>query len=141
MPESELVDNPIKLPIRRRAQLKRVLSGEPIGEASLAVGYSSASTGSRALRDTRNRLIEAMDRHNLTDGVLVRDYLLPLLNATQRQHASFMGVFTDSVTDEDNHTRLAALRETFKLRGAYPREESGPSALAITLNNISVGHE
>src|SRR5882762_10022090 len=107
MSDISVPDKPIHLTLKKRAQLRRVIAGEPIGQASLAAGYSSASAGSRALRDTRAKLMEAMERYSLTDGVLVRDYLLPLLNATQTQHTSFMGSFTDSVTDEDNHIRLA----------------------------------
>src|SRR5258708_30766007 len=130
---------PIHLTLKKRAQLKRVLSGERIGEASLNAGYSSASTGSRALKDTRHKLMEAMDRYCLTDAVLVRDYLLPLLNATATVYATFQGQISDTLPIEDNQVRLAALRETFKLRGAYPRDESGgPTHLNIAINNVSV---
>lgn len=130
---------PIHLTLKKRAQLKRVLNGERIGEASLNAGYSSASTGSRALKDTRHKLMEAMDRYCLTDAVLVRDYLLPLLNATATVYATFQGQISDTLPIEDNQVRLAALRETFKLRGAYPRDESGgPTHLNIAINNVSV---
>ena len=128
--------NPIVLAPRRAAHLKRVLNGEPIGDASLAVGYASRTTGSRALADTRKKLLDAMDHFHLTPEGLVRDYLLPLLNATTTVTASYEGRITDTLELADNSTRLAALRDTFKLGGMFPREISdGPSHLNITIAN------
>lgn len=137
MPEPE--HNPIALPLRRSAQLKRVLNGEHVNSASLAVGYKSARTGQNALRDTRKRLLDAMDHLHLTPEGLVRDYLLPMLNATSTQYFAKDGVVMDERTDPDNAIRLAALRDTFKLGGMFPKEQSdGPNHLAITINNAVV---
>jgi hypothetical protein len=129
-------ENSIDLHPRRVAQLKRVLNGEPIGEASKAVGYSSKSTGSRALSDTRKRLLAAMDHYKLTPETYVRDYLLPLLNATTTLTASYEGQITDTMEVADNSTRMAAIRETAKMMQLYPREQSdGPATLNIQINN------
>jgi hypothetical protein len=139
MPEIPAGQNPIKLPVRRREQLRRVINGEPIGQASLAVGYKSANVGTHALSDTRKKLICTMDAFQLTEVTLVRDYLLPLLNATKTEFFAKDGIVMDDRTVEDNSTRLSALNMTWKLRGAYPKEQSeGPSTLNIAINNVSV---
>lgn len=139
MAEIQAPSNPISLPLRRRAQLKRVLAGEPIGKASLAVGYASKATGSRALSDTRKRIVDAMDHFSLTPEVMVRDYLIPLMNATETKLFAHEGVILDERELADNGTRKDTLRMAFQLRGAFPKEEgSGPSHLSITLNNIAV---
>ena len=139
MPEESAASNRIDLPLRRRAQLARVIAGDPIGQASIAVGYKTKQAGSNALADTRKRLIAAMDHYALTPESFVRDYLLPLLNATQTQYFAFNGVVTDERIQEDNSIRLAAAKETGKLMGLYPKEEqTGPNAIAITIRSFSV---
>jgi hypothetical protein len=139
MPELAENTTAIALPPRRVAQLKRVIAGEPVGQASMAVGYKTKQAGSNALADTRRRLLAAMEKYAVTPESFVRDYMLPLMNATQTQYFAFNGAVTDERTDPDNSIRLAALRETGKLMGLYPKEDSGgPSHLAITLNNVQV---
>src|ERR1700690_676631 len=129
--------SPVKLPLRRRAQLVRVMAGESVTDASLAVGYKSAQSGHNAMADTRKRLLSAMDHYNLTPDTLIRDYLIPLLNATKTQFFAKDGVVMDERIVEDNGTRLSALDMTWKLRGAYPKDDSdGPSHMAITINNV-----
>jgi hypothetical protein len=135
----EIPANPTHLPLRRRAQLKRVINGESAKEASLAVGYKTARSGYNALADTRKRLVTVMDHYGLTEQALIRDYLMPLLNATQTKFFAKDGIVMDERIVEDNDTRESALHMTWKLRGAYPKEQSeGPSTLNIAINNVSV---
>jgi hypothetical protein len=127
---------------RRRDQLRRVLSGEPVGKASLAVGYKTANVGVHALSDTRKRLLAAMDHFNLTPEVYVRDYMLPLLNATNTVTATFMGQITDRLEVPDNGTRMSALKECGKMMELYPKESGdGPSHLAISISNTVDVHK
>jgi len=133
MAETPLAAAAMALPIRRRQHLKRVLNGERVGEAALAVGYKTAASGNTAISLTRKKLMEAMDRSGLTDVVLVRDYLVPLLNATGTVTASHEGKITDTMDVADNGVRLAALRETFKLRGSYPKENASPAIGSVSI--------
>src|ERR1700719_3440447 len=100
--------NPINLPPRRRDQLRRVIAGQPVGEASLAVGYKNAHSGRSALSDTRKRLISTMEVYGLSDAALVRDYLLPLMNACKTEFYAKDGIVMDERTVEDNGTRLSS---------------------------------
>jgi hypothetical protein len=122
------------LPLRRRAQLKRVLNGEPIGRASLAVGYSSRFSGSEALADTRKRLLAAMDHYSLTPESVVRDYILPLLNATKTTYFAHKGIVTDERIEEDNAVRKDAVDQVCKIMGAYPKDNAnGPSIGSVNI--------
>jgi hypothetical protein len=142
MADSQNVLAEVALPIRRREQLRRVLAGQPIGEASIAVGYKNPEAGSKALSDTRRRLAVAMESSGLTPTTFVRDYLLPLLNATQTVYATKDGMFTDERVTEDSAIRMAALRETGKLMALYPKEQdSGPTQLNININNGTITNE
>jgi hypothetical protein len=132
----------LTLPLRRRDQLRRVLAGQPIGQASLDVGYKTKNVGTHALSDTRKRLLAAMDYFHLTPETFTRDYLLPLLNATSTITASYEGKITDTLEVSDNGTRLSAAKECGKLMGLYPREQlDGPSHLAISITNTVDVHE
>jgi hypothetical protein len=80
-----------------------------------------------------------MDHFGLTEAALIRDYLLPLMNATKVQYFADKGIVMDERVVEDNGTRDSAFVHACKLRGMFPKEEgSGPSHLSITLNNIAV---
>ena len=128
--------NPINLPLRRREQLRRVLSGEPVGKSSIAVGYKNEESGRTALYNTRKRLTSTMEVFGLTDAALVRDYLIPLMNATKVEYYAKDGIVTDERIVEDNGTRKDTLRMAFQLKGAFPKEQGdGPSHLNITIAN------
>jgi hypothetical protein len=80
-----------------------------------------------------------MDHFSLTPEGLIRDYLIPLMNATKTEFFAKDGIVMDDRVVEDNSTRKDTLRMAFQLRGAFPKEEGGgPSHLSITLNNIAV---
>jgi hypothetical protein len=139
-----MMDEPnlIKLTLKKREQLRRVLAGESVTEASKAAGYASISTGSHALANTREKLCDIMDRLYLTDEQLVKKYLMPLLEANTTQFFAKDGIITDSATIEDNGTRRESLRMAFKLRGSFPSESSGgPHSLNINIANVSAGKE
>jgi hypothetical protein len=133
--------NTLPLSLKRRALLKKVLMGEPIGESALAVGYSSVKSGSNAIVSTRKRLLAAMDKLSLTPENFVRDYFLPLMNATSTITASYEGKITDTMEVVDNSTRLAAAKECAKLMQLYPKEEQVQSSLNITINNANTVNE
>jgi len=126
----------LSLPVRRRDQLRRVLSGQSIEEASAAVGYSTIGSGYQALSDTRKRCLAAMDHYQLTPVTFVRDYLLPLLNATETKFATFEGKITDSVEVSDNTTRMDAARMTAKIMDLFPKSANVNVATKI---NITIG--
>ena len=139
MPELSDGQNPVSLPPRRVDQLKRVLSGESVTQASIAAGYKSVKSGSNALADTRKRLLSTMEVYGLTDAALVRDYLVPMLNATKTITASYEGQITDTMEMADNGARLSSLDMAFKLKGSYPKQDAnGPTALNICINNVQV---
>jgi hypothetical protein len=138
MADSQEVLESVALPLRRREQLRRVIAGQSVTDASIAVGYKNGNVGSGALSDTRKRLMAAMDHSGLTPKVFVQEYLLPLLNATQTQYFAKDGVVTDDRTDADNGVRLAALKEAGKLMALYPKEEAPVTAIAINITGIGV---
>ena len=134
-------ENPQPLPLRhrRKVQLAHIIAGESVGDASKAAGYASIQTGSRALSDTRTRLHSIMNKHGLSEEALIRDYLVPLMNATKSQFFAHEGVVTDERIVEDNGTRDSAFVTACKLRGLFPREQSdGPAHLNISINNSVV---
>ena len=142
MPDIPAGQNPIRIPPRRAALLKHVLGGDPVGKSSIAVGYKNEASGRHALADTRKQLLSTMDHYGLTDKTLVRDYLLPLLNATKTITATFEGSIADKLEVADNNTRLSALDMTWRLRASYPREGSdGTATLNIQINNVASGDE
>lgn len=121
---------------RRREQLRRVIGGESVQNASLAVGYSNRQSGYSALSDTRRRLQAALEQSGMTPLVFVRDYLLPKMNATETKLATFEGKFTDSVEVEALGTQMDAIKLCAKVAGYFPqKEDNGPTHLAITINN------
>jgi hypothetical protein len=126
------------LPPRRVEQLERVLNGEPVGAASLAVGYKNENTGSKALADTRKRLAEAFEEVGLTPRTFVRDYFMPLMNATETKLFAHEGVITDQTELADNGIRMAAAKEYARLTALYPREDNAIVGLNIAINNIAV---
>jgi hypothetical protein len=139
MNNGTVTPDPKLLPPRRVEQLKRIVAGESIGDASKHSGYATKQSGSNALADTRKRLLAAMDTFGMTDVALVRDYLLPLLNATKTEFAKHEGRITDSVEVADNSTRLSSLDMALKLKGAYPKAEADVAAhLNITINNAAI---
>ena len=128
-----------KLRHRRKVQLARVLAGDSITEASKVAGYSSVQAGSRALADTRTRIRATMVRYGLTEDTLIRDYLMPLLNATRTQFFAKDGIVTDDRTVEDNATRRESLHMAFQLAGSYPKDEGNGGNVSLQVNISSVG--
>ena len=122
---------------RRKVQLAHIIMGDSITEASKVAGYATVQSGSRALKDTRRRLRDVMDYYGLTEEVLVRDYMMPLMNATSMHFFAKDGIVMDERTTEDNAIRRSALDMVWKLRGAYPKEEPQQNNLNITINNAN----
>ena len=78
-----------------------------------------------------------MIRYGLTEDALIRDYLLPLMNATKSQFFAKDGIVMDERIVEDNSTRRESLHMACQLIGAYPKDDAdGPRCMAITINNV-----
>jgi hypothetical protein len=105
---------------RRFAQL--VAAGVPQQQAAVTAGYSTknpSQSASQVLNAISNRFPDLMDRHGLTDSVLIERHLKPLLKAKRTKHFAHNGKVKSVRHYHDNDTRLAALDMSFRLKGSY----------------------
>jgi hypothetical protein len=105
---------------RRFAQL--IAAGIPQQQAAVTAGYSSknpSQSATQVLNSISNRFPDLMDRHGLTDSVLIERHLKPLLKAKRTKHFAHNGKVKSARHYADNDTRLAALDMSFRLKGSY----------------------
>jgi hypothetical protein len=70
-----------------------------------------------------------LDKHGLTDSVLIEKHLKPLLKAKRVKHWAHNGKVRDSRHYADDDARIAALDMTFRLKGTYaPTKSEAKSA-------------
>lgn len=131
---------------RQATLVKELAKGKTIKQAGIAAGYSPnhARQGAhQALEGIRAKMPEVLDRHGLTDDVLIDKYLLPLLSAKITKHFAHQGRVVHKRDYSDNDTRRQTLDMTFKLKGSYaPKTEEeahisqqfmGPTVIVLDL--------
>lgn len=92
------------------------------GEAAVIAGYSPKNPGQsahQALESIRSKMPEVLDRHGLTDDVLIEKHLIPLLGAKITKHFAHHGKVKDKREYADHDTRRQTLDMAFKLKGSY----------------------
>jgi hypothetical protein len=92
------------------------------GDAAIAAGYSpnnARQSAHQALEGIRAKMADVMDRHGLTDDVLIDKYLRPLLRAKHTKFFAHEGIVKSSRQTTDNRTRVESLDMAFKLKGSY----------------------
>jgi phage terminase small subunit len=134
---------PGKLTSQQRALVKNLIKGMSITEAAREAGYADngyvGQIGSQALENIRLKMPEVLDKHGLTDDVLVENYLKPLLEAEETEFAKFEGRITDERNVIAWGPRKEGLDIAFKLKGSYATksaEELNASNITINLGAI-----
>lgn len=128
-----------KLTPQQRALVKNLTKGMSITEAAREAGYADngyvGQMGSQALENIRLKMPAILDKHGLTDEVLVENYLKPLLNAEETEFAKFEGRITDERNVVAWGPRKEGLDIAFRLKGSYaPKSADELDAANITIN-------
>jgi phage terminase small subunit len=128
-----------KLTPQQRALVKNLTKGMSITDAAREAGYADngyvGQMGSQALENIRLKMPAILDKHGLTDEVLVEDYLKPLLNAEETEFAKFEGRITDERNVIAWGPRKEGLDIAFRLKGSYaPKSADEIDAGNITIN-------
>jgi hypothetical protein len=135
---------PGKLTPQQRALVRNMVKGMTITDAARAAGYADngyvGQIGSQALENIKLKMPEVLEKHGLTDDVLIENYLKPLMNAEETKFFQFQG----SVVSQENviawGPRKEGLDMAFKLKGSYAAKEDpnsgGGVGVVINLNSI-----
>jgi phage terminase small subunit len=137
---------PPRLTSRQTKFVKELAKGQTHKQAAINAGYAEKhadQAAHQALERIRAKMADVMDRHGLTDDVLVEKYLVPLLKANTTKFFAHEGTVKDSREVEDNDTRTRSLDMAFKLKGSYApktQEEAavnqsflGPTVIVLDL--------
>jgi hypothetical protein len=104
--------------------------GKSCSEAAIAAGYSGKNarhSGYQAMQQLRGRVPDLLDRHGLSEEVLIDKYLRPLLTAKEtiffqkdgkvkQMNVAALGI------------RLSSLRTAFELHGGYAPKDPKEAA-------------
>jgi len=104
-----------------KGMLKGLLTGKSDFAAYRDAGGTGISPSSArdCKRGIREKVSDLADRIGATDEKLLRDCLLPALNATDKKFAQKDGRFTDVREVVNWEARLKALDMAFNLKGSY----------------------
>jgi hypothetical protein len=111
-----------KLTRKQKILVSALAAGSDRVTAEQLAGYSTKHPGQsayQALKYLANSFPELLDKHGLTDSVLIEKHLKPLLKAKRYKHWAHNGRVKDSRTYADNDTRLSALELAFRLKGSF----------------------
>jgi len=130
---------------RRKAFLKALASGKhkSATQAAIAVGYppeTASQNASLALKDARENYPEALARLGFTPETIIRRYLKPALEATDRRDHVIDGEIVQGPEHPVWQTRTNALDMTLKIAGAYETAKSkddAPSRIEIQIINMA----
>jgi hypothetical protein len=117
-----------KLSRKQKILVSALAAGSDRVTAEQLAGYSTKHPGQsayQALKYLANSFPELLDKHGLTDSVLIEKHLKPLLKATRTKHWAHDGKVKSARTYKDNDTRLAALDMTFRLKGSFAPLKTG----------------
>ena len=108
---------------RQMKLIEERAKGKSYSEAAIAAGYSEKNarqSGYQAMQQLRGRVPDLLDRHGLSEEVLIDKYLRPLLEA---EETKFFNEGKKRINVAALGIRLGALRELFLLHGSYaPRD-------------------
>jgi hypothetical protein len=111
-----------KLTRKQKILVSALAAGSDRATAEQLAGYSTKHPGQsayQALKYLANSFPELLDKHGLTDSVLIEKHLKPLLKATRKKHWAHNGKVKSARTYKDNDTRIAALEMAFRLKGSF----------------------
>lgn len=135
-------------PIRRRLSPKqrnlvRELSKwKHLGKAAIAAGYSpkfATSAANQAIKAIQKTAPELLAKHGLDDDSLIKDHLIPLLQAEKVSYFPYTRKGKRLLltrVNKDNSIRATALDTAFKVRGLYVKEaeNKGPEFSVIVID-------
>lgn len=137
---------PKRLTPRQNKFIKELAKGKTQTQAAIDAGYTTKAPGQAAnqvLEQIRAKMPEVLERHGLTDDVLIEKYLIPLLHAKVTRHFAHQGKIVSSRTYADNDNRRQTLDMTFRLKGSFaPKTEEegriqqqfmGPTVIVLDL--------
>jgi hypothetical protein len=106
-------------------------------EAAIAAGYSGKTarqSGYQAMQQLRGRVPDLLDRHGLSEDVLIDKYLRPLLTAKETIFFQKDGKVKQQVNVAALGIRLSALRTAFELHGGYaPKDPKEAAQYGVTM--------
>jgi hypothetical protein len=111
--------------------LENLSNGMTAKAAALAAGYSKKNprqSGYQALQGLRNKMPAFMEKHGLSEDVLIDKYLLPALEAYETKFFQTGGRITDSRQVVAWTSRVKALDMALKIKGLYARTRKTESA-------------
>jgi hypothetical protein len=116
--------------------------GKSYSEAAIAAGYSEKNarqSGNQAMQQLRGRVPDLLDRHGLSEEVLIDKYLRPLLTAKETIFFQKDGKVKQQVKVAALGIRHAALRTAFELHGSYaPRDAREAAGFGVKVIKIDI---
>ena len=112
---------------RQRKLVKKLAGGATLADAAVAAGYTTNrpdSAGHQAMKVIAASGVGAdfLDRMGLTDEVLYREYIFPLLNAVETKFFQSEGKVSQTVDVADNSTRRFMVDLVCRIKGLYKAE-------------------
>jgi hypothetical protein len=131
---------------RQMKLIEERAKGKSYSEAAIAAGYSEKNarqSGYQAMQQLRGRVPDLLDRHGLSEEVLIDKYLRPLLNANETKFFPTgikMGRKTVYyVNVEALGVRHASLRTAFELHGSYaPRDPKEAAQYGVKIIRVDI---
>jgi hypothetical protein len=132
-----------KLTARQRSLVKNLATGMTQADAARAAGYSEKAprqAGHQALKKLAASGVgsDLLDRHGLTDDVLVTRYILPLLEANETKFFQTEGKVSEERTVADNVTRRVMVELVCRMKGLF-KSEQAPIAEGVKVFFIDRG--
>ena len=125
-----------KLTHKARKFLKHILTGAHPTDAAVKAGYSSknpAQSANQVLNSCRKTVPQLLNEAELSEAVLIQNYLSPLLKATQTRFFHHKGKVKAVREVAALETRTTALEMAFKLHGSF-----APLKQETTSRSVSV---
>jgi hypothetical protein len=132
---------------RQMKLIEERAKGKSYSEAAIAAGYSEKNarqSGYQAMQQLPGRVPDLLDRHGLSEEVLIDKYLRPLLNANETKFFP-TGIkiggkkISYYVNVEALGIRHAALRTAFELHGSYaPRDPKEAAQYGVKIIRVDI---
>ena len=111
-------------------------------DAAIAVGYSEKNarqSGYQAMQQLRGRVPDLLDRHGLSEEVLIDKYLRPLLTAKETIFFQKDGKVKQRVNVAALGIRHSALRTAIELHGSYaPRDPKEAAQYGVRVIRVDI---
>jgi hypothetical protein len=116
--------------------------GKSYSEAAIAAGYSEKNarqSGYQAMQQLRGRVPDLLDRHGLSEEVLIDKYLRPLLTAEETIFFQKDGKVKQRVNVAALGIRLSSLRTALELHGSYaPKDPKDAAQYGVKIIRVDI---